>query len=216
VGVLKKTHTSDDLAVFVDLKTAWVIEGLMHGHEDLSRARDPQLILKKDGDNITGSAKVYEYMEITDENIGSFHFHGDPSGYPITAVIAIPIDEKSGTILRGRFLGEGETLQIIRPSEVVDTLLENIFRIKNVLDAVIVVVGFGTLIAIVLVFALSLRLRQREIETIFRIGCRRMTIARLMVAEILIIVIMSSVVCTLLISAVAHYDSMLVRTLFIR
>jgi len=216
VGVLKKTHTSDDLAVFIDLKTAWVIQGLMHGHQDLSKVKDPQLILKKDEGNITGSPKVFEYMEITEDNIESFHFHGDSSEYPITAVIAVPFDEKSGTILRGRYLGEEESNQIIRPSEVVDTLLENIFRIKNVLDAVIVVVGFGTFIAIILVFALSLRLRQREIETIFRIGCRRMTIARLMAAEIFIILVVSAAICTVLLAVVAHYDSMLVRILFIR
>jgi putative ABC transport system permease protein len=216
VGVLERTHTSDDLGVFVDLKTAWVIQGLMHGHRDLSKAKDPALILKQDEGNITGSPKVFEYMEITEDNLDSFHFHGDPSEFPLSAVIAVPFDEKSGTILRGRFLGEGETLQIIRPAEVVDTLLENIFRIKNVLDAVIVVVGFGTFIAIILVFALSLRLRRREIETIFRIGCRRMTIARLMAAEILIILAMSTAVCAVLLAAVAHYDSMLVRILFIR
>ncbi len=216
VGVLKKTHTSDDLAVFIDLKTAWVIQGLMHGHQDLSKVKDPQLILKKDEGNITGSPKVFEYMEITEDNIESFHFHGDSSEYPITAVIAVPFDEKSGTILRGRYLGEEESNQIIRPSEVVDTLLENIFRIKNVLDAVIVVVGFGTFIAIILVFALSLRLRQREIETVFRIGCRRMTIARLMAAEIFIILVVSAAICAVLLAVVAHYDSMLVRILFIR
>ncbi len=216
VGVLKKTHTSDDLAVFIDLKTAWVIQGLMHGHQDLSKVKDPQLILKKDEGNITGSPKVFEYMEITEDNIESFHFHGDSSEYPITAVIAVPFDEKSGTILRGRYLGEEESNQIIRPSEVVDTLLENIFRIKNVLDAVIVVVGLGTFIAIILVFALSLRLRQREIETVFRIGCRRMTIARLMAAEIFIILVVSAAICAVLLAVVAHYDSMLVRILFIR
>ena len=216
VGVLEKTHTSDDLAVFIDLKTAWVIQGLMHGHQDLSRVKDPQLILKQDEGNITGSPKVFEYMEITEDNIESFHFHGDPSGYPITAVIAVPFDEKSGTILRGRYLGEEESYQIIRPAEVVDTLLENIFRIKNVLDGVIVVVGFGTFIAIILVFSLSLRLRQREIETIFRIGCRRMTIARLMAAEIFIILAVSAATCAVLLAVVAHYDSMLVRILFIR
>ena len=36
-GVLEKSHTSDDLAVFVDLKTAWVIQGLGHGHEDVTK-----------------------------------------------------------------------------------------------------------------------------------------------------------------------------------
>ncbi len=216
VGVLEKSYTSDDLAVFVDLKTAWVMQGLVHGHEDLSRVKDPQLILERDEKNITGSPKVYEYTEISDENIGDFHFHGDPATAPITAVLAVPNDEKSGTILRGRYLSEGEMHQIVKPSEVIDTLLQNIFRIKNVLDAVIVVVGFGTIIAIVLVFALSLRLRQREIQTIFKIGCRRMTIARLIAAEISIIVLFSAVICVALLLLVGRYDNDLVRTLFIR
>ena len=35
VGVLKPSHTPDDLAVFVDVKTAWVVQGLVHGHQDL-------------------------------------------------------------------------------------------------------------------------------------------------------------------------------------
>ena len=43
-GVLGKSHTADDLAVFVDLKTAWVIEGLGHGHNDVTRLTDPTLI----------------------------------------------------------------------------------------------------------------------------------------------------------------------------
>jgi putative ABC transport system permease protein len=37
VGVLKPAGTPDDLAVFVDVKTTWVIVGLAHGHQDLSR-----------------------------------------------------------------------------------------------------------------------------------------------------------------------------------
>ena len=65
--------------------------------------------------NITGSPKVYEYTEITEDNIEEFHFHGDPTATPITAVIAVPFDEKSGTILRGRYLGEEESHQIVKP-----------------------------------------------------------------------------------------------------
>ena len=82
--------------------------------------------------------------------------------------------------------------------DVIDGLLQNIFRIKNVLDAVIVIVGFATVLAMVLVFALSLRLRQREINTIFKLGCSRMTIARLMGAEIGMIIVMSGLLCLLL------------------
>ena len=36
VGVLAPTGTADDEAVFVDLKTAWVIAGLAHGHTDVT------------------------------------------------------------------------------------------------------------------------------------------------------------------------------------
>jgi putative ABC transport system permease protein len=134
VGILKKSHTPDDLAVFVDLKTTYIIQGLVHGHTDLWKVTDPSLILSKDDQNITGSPKVYEYTEVTEENIDEFHYHGDPSTAPITAVIAVPFDEKSGTILRGRFMGAEEIYQIVKPQEVIDTLLANIFRIKNVLE----------------------------------------------------------------------------------
>jgi putative ABC transport system permease protein len=216
VGVFNKSHTSDDLAVFVDLKTAWVIQGLGHGHEDVTKLQDPTLVLKRTAKNVAATAKLYQHSEITDKNIDSFHFHGDLAQYPITAVVVVPHDDKSGTILRGRYLNREETRQIVKPADVIDGLLENIFRIKNVLDAVISVVAFATVLAIILVFALSLRLRQREIQTIFKLGCRRATIARLLSAEILIIVLMSGVFCGALIVLVNQFSNDLVRMLFIR
>ena len=216
VGVLEKSHTSDDLAVFVDLKTAWIIQGLGHGHQDVTKLRDPTLVLKRTERNVAATAKLYQHTEITDENIDSFHFHGDISKYPITAVIAVPHDDKSGTILRGRYLSREEMRQIVRPESVIDGLLQNIFRIKNVLDAVISVVALATVFAIILVFALSLRLRQREIETIFKLGCSRMTIARLLTAEIFIIVVISGVLCGTMMFMVDRFSNDLVRMLFIR
>jgi putative ABC transport system permease protein len=215
-GILEKSHTSDDLAVFVDLKTAWIIQGLGHGHEDVTRIEDPTLVLKRTETNVAATAKLYHYTEITEKNMDSFHFHGDLSSYPITAVIAVPYDTKSGTILRGRYLSEEEAHQIAKHKDVIEGLLQNIFRIKNVLDAVISVVALGTILAIVLVFALSLRLRQREIETIFKLGCSRLTIVRLVGAEILIIVLSSAVICAALILAVNYYANDIVRMLFIR
>jgi putative ABC transport system permease protein len=216
VGVLEKSHTSDDLAVFADLKTAWIIQGLGHGHQDVTKLQDPTLVLKRTEKNVAATAKLYQHTEITDENIDSFHFHGDISKYPITAVIAVPYDDKSGTILRGRYLSQEEMQQIVWPENVIDGLLQNIFQIKNVLDAVISVVALATILAIILVFALSLRLRQREIQTIFKLGCSRMTIARLLTAEILIIVIMSGVLCGAMIFLVDQFSNDLVRMLFIR
>ncbi|MCZ6771738.1 MAG: ABC transporter permease, partial [Proteobacteria bacterium] len=93
VGVLEPAYTADDLAVFVDLKTAWIIEGLSHGHEDLAATKDPSLIIERSDDNITANAKVFEFTEINQQNLESFHAHGDPSSYPITAAITVPEDD---------------------------------------------------------------------------------------------------------------------------
>ncbi len=84
------------------------------------------------------------------------------------------------------------------------------------MDAVISVVALATILAIILVFALSLRLRQREIQTIFRLGCRRATIVRLLAAEIFIIVVISGIFCGALIFLVNQLSNDLVRMLFIR
>jgi putative ABC transport system permease protein len=215
-GVLTKSHTSDDLAVFVDIKTAWVIQGLGHGHQDVTMLKDPTLVLKRTKGNVAATAKLFHYTEITPKNIDSFHFHGDTVNYPITAAIVVPHDAKSETILRGRYLNKDEIHQIVKPEDVIDGLLQNIFRIKNVLDAVISVVALATILAVVLVFALSFRLRQREIQTIFKIGSSRLTIVRLFAAEILIIVSMSAVICGTFSFVVDVYANSLVRMLFIR
>jgi putative ABC transport system permease protein len=215
-GVLEKSHTPDDLAVFVDLKTAWIIKGLMHGHQDVTKTTDKTVILKQTENNVAANAKLFHYADINEENRDEFHFHGDPSTYPITAVIAVPYNAKSGTILRGRYLEKEEPLQIVVPEDVIDGLLQNIFRIKNVLDSVISLVGLATVLAIILVFALSLRLRQREIQTIFKLGCRKSTVARLLGAEIFIIMLGSGVICGLLMFVVNITANDLVRSLFIR
>jgi putative ABC transport system permease protein len=216
VGVLLRSHTPDDLAVFVDVKTAWVVQGLVHGHEDLVRARDPMVVIGRTDANVVAGAKLVQYNEITGENIDRFHFHGDPDEYPLSAVIVVPGDDKSGTTLRGRYLEGEHRHQLVVPETVIDGLLANIFRIKNVLDAVILVLGIATLLALALVFALSLRLREREIHTVFRIGGSRLTIARLLGAEIAIIVAASAVLCAVVVVAVNQYSGDLVRTLFIR
>lgn len=214
-GVLAPSHSADDLAVFVDIPTAWVIDGLGHGHQDVAKTTDSSVILKKEKNNVTANAKLMQYTEITEANIDSFHLHGDPASFPLTAVLVVPYDEKSGTILQGRYLGNETPYQIVQPKEVIDTLMANIFKIRNVLDAVIMLVGIATLLALVLVFSLSLRLREKEIEVIFKLGCSRATIARLLGAEIMIIILISAVFCGGFMALVHYYDQELVRNLFI-
>lgn len=215
VGVLRRAHTPDDLAVFVDLKTAWVVQGLVHGHEDLALNDDPAVVIDRSKDNVVASAKLLEYTEITEENIDRFHFHGDPQQYPLSAVLVVPNDDKSGAILQGRYLEDQRVFQMAVPRTVIDGLLANIFRIKDVLDAVVLLVGLATVLALVLVFALSIRLRQREIRTVFRIGGSRTTIVALLGAEIAIIAAASVFLCAVAMFAVNRFSDELVRVLFI-
>ena len=130
-------------------------------------------------------------------------------------MLAVPYDEKSGTILQGRYLEKETPYQVVLPNEVIDTLMANIFKIRNVLDAVIMLVGTATLLALLLVFSLSLRLCEKELEIIFKLGCSRATISRLLGAEILIIALISGTLCVGLLALVAQYDQTLVRNLFI-
>lgn len=214
-GVLSATHSADDLAVLVDVQTAMVIQGLAHGHEDLARSTDPTVIIERTETSVKANAKLVEFNEITADNIDSFHPHGDAAEFPITGIIALPYDDKSGTLLRGRYLETSAPLQVVRPGEVIDTLIDNIFRIRNVLDAVILMVGIATFLALLLVFALSLKLRQREMDTNFRLGCSRATIVRLMFSEIVIITAISASLCAVSLLVIVQYAQPIVRALFV-
>lgn len=214
-GVLAKANSADDQAVFVDIMTAWVIHGLGHGHQDLTSTTDSSVILKKDKSNVTANAKLMQYVEITDQNVDSFHLHGNPTKFPLTAVLTIPYDDKSATIFQGRYLNNDTPYQIVKPKEVIDTLMDNIFKIRNVLDAIIVLVGSSTMLALILVFSLSLRLREQELDINFKLGCSRATTIRILGAEILIIALASGLACIFLMAFVLHYDQELVRSLIL-
>lgn len=212
-GILAATGTADDRAVLVDIRTSWIIEGLAHGHQDLADTQDASIVLDRSTDSVTANAKLTHYNEVTADNVAGFHFHGDPGEHPLTAVIAVPRDPRAGTILQGRYLDPGQPLQIVRPAEVIDTLLATIFRIGRVLNAAIGLVGVATVLALALVFALSLRLRQRELATNFRIGCSRATTVRLLAAEIVLIAGLSALLVAAVLAVVAHYDHLFVRYL---
>ena len=198
VGVLQPTGTPDDLAVFVDVKTAWVIAGLAHGHEDLSQAEAQGGILRKQDNTIVANASVMQYNEITAENASSFHFHGDPANFPITSIIAVPKNEKSSTMLQGRYLGDQELVQILRPASVMDDLLQTILTVRRYILLAVGVIAIATLASMALVFMLSLQLRRREMETIIKIGGSRMRIVALVATEVLTVIAAGSVLAILL------------------
>ena len=211
-GVLEASDSPDDRAIFVDIKTAWVIDGIGHGHTDLVKTKDSSLILKKNAKQVVASAAVNQYQEITDENIDGFHFHGDSAKFPITAVIVLPSSQKSATILKGRY-DQSPNRQMVVPREVVAELMGIVFEIKKFFNANFVLVGFGTFLFIILVVMLSLRIRKREMQTLFRIGCSRMIVLQLQVCELSLILMMSVTISTLIIVTLSKFAPDLVKML---
>jgi putative ABC transport system permease protein len=173
VGVVQPTHTPDDRSIFVDVNTAWIIAGLGHGHEDVGRATDAQVRLEQRANHVVANAKLVHYTEITTENIDTYHLHGDLASLPLTAILAVPYDHKSGMPLRGRYVEEMSPTQLVIPAEVIERLMRHIFKVKRIFDALFAVVSVAMLLAVVMVMTLSLRFRQVEMDTIFKLGCCR-------------------------------------------
>src|SRR6056297_2970967 len=108
-------------------------------------------------------SSVVQYQRITEENIESFHFHGSQDGFPASAVIVVPNDTRSATILKGRYLDSEGAAQLIEPAGVIQGLVDRIFRIKSLLDVVTSIIAIAAFAAIGLAVFLSYRLRAREI-----------------------------------------------------
>ena len=149
------------------------MQGLGHGHEDLTVSTDPELVMGERDGMVVGTAKVREFVEITDENRDSFHFHGSISQMPVDAAIVVPFDARSETIAFARAETGRLPIQMVRSVQVVDDLLVETFRIRRIMLVVLGTVAVGTLLLVGVVMALSVRVRATEIETMHLIGCGR-------------------------------------------
>jgi putative ABC transport system permease protein len=213
VGVLAPAGTPDDEAVFADLKTAWVIEGLAHGHMDMTAPEAESGVLAREEDNVVANASVLSYTEITPDNVDSFHFHGDPEGFPVDAVVVVPRDHKSGVVLRGRYQEPGQSVQMVVPRAVVDDLVDTMFSVRNAMLAVSVGLALATIATAVLVFALSVRLRRREIETMRKIGASRRRVRAILACEVLLVVVASLLIAGALTALVSRFGSVVLAVL---
>ena len=215
VGILEPSFSPDDNAIFVDIKTSWVIQGLGHGHQDLANKSALGQILKKDGDNLVANASVKQYNEITADNIDSFHFHGDNSQRPISAIIPVVANTKSAALLLGRYQQERNDVQIVRSQQVINELLDTVFTVRDYIVVGIAVVAVATAIIAVLVFFLSLRLRQGERFTLARIGASRGQIIVLMATEVITVMLLSATLSALLVVLTNRYGMQLLQQLLL-
>lgn len=220
VGVLAPTGTPDDAALFVDLKTAWIIEGLGHGHEDAEKLGDEARLpvsQEREGEADEGAgavrlnASVVQYNEVTEENVDDFHFHGDLSDYPVTAAIVTPSDAKGQAILKGRYAQPGG-LQLISPREEMDELFATVFSVQDLVIGLLGATGLGTLAIGALVFLLSNRLRSAEFRHLLHLGAAPFAVRALVLFEAGFVVLCSILVSALGLFAINGLAPVLVRT----
>ena len=152
-GVLPPTGLPEDRAVLVDLGTIWILEGLAHGHQEAASI-DSSLILGETEDHVAFSPALIPYLEVTEENLASFHFHGEDEDLPLTAVLVFPDRDKDRTILKAKW-GHHDICQIVEPTDVVDELLSFVFRIKAIVDGLALFLGLSTAALTSLVMLLS-------------------------------------------------------------
>lgn len=228
-GILSRSDAADDDVIFCHLETAWIIAGIGHGHHQPEiQDREKELSTSSDTPSVSaaGSAPVQpasaeqgehphtsenleRLSEITDESLGSFHFHGNRNTYPLTAIIVLPDSQRSATLLEGKYLAPEELCQVVIPSQVVSDLLLVVARVQQLLDAVSMLLGIATLILLVLVMWLSLRLRAAEMRTLRLLGAGSWSIAQIMVVELAMIVVVSLLTAfTLSIALVYNLDAM--------
>ena len=210
VGILAPSYSPDDEAIFVDLKTAWIIEGIGHGHQDLTRPEAVGAVLESEGDRIVANASLVQYNEITPDNIDSFHFHGNTAALPLTAVLPIPRSDKARVLIMGRYQAH-ESLQILEPRAVIDQLLDTVFAVQRYVLLAMVMVAVATAAVVLLVFLLSWRARQREQDTLYRLGGSKSAIAALMLSEVVMVLGAALVLAAVLIVLTNWFGGSLLR-----
>ena len=186
-AVLAPNNSADDNAVFVNLNTAWVIAGIGHGHDDQNSTHLSTVLVKK-------------HLEFTPENVGSFHFHGDPKSFPLTAIIASPEDDKSMAMTLSHYQ-HNDRLQALKSLKTVHEMMGMVARVRQFLDSNYVLITTAMLALLGLIITLSRKIRQKEMETLFLLGCSQRKIAELQIYELLIL-LSASIAVTLVLTTI--------------
>ena len=90
-------------------------------------------------------------------------------------------------------------------------LNQNCPKYWQIFDIIFTVVSAAMLLAIVLIMVLSLRLRQPEIETMYKLGCSRLKMAELVTAEFGAIVLMSLILTAGLTVVTLHWREAIIH-----
>lgn len=184
VGILQPQNGQDDRAFFADVKTIWALDGIFHGHEEVTTKNS--LNPNAEGENLEATAAIFMFSEITDKTRAGFHLHGDVGGLPISSVAVFPPNQEKHDLLLGEY-ALSEKYQAVRPVKVVESILEIVLRIQQGLSVYFTAIFLSTMAFFVLVLVLSLQLRREELQLMRRIGGSKKTIRSMILAQVSII-----------------------------
>ena len=210
-GVLAPTGTPDDDVIFTDLKTAWIMDGIGHGHANpvasAEQARRLQAekgkknpddaVLFLEAGEVVYNSRLKKYNEVTPGNIQSFHFHGDPAEFPVSALILLPADYEEEVLALSRINLSGD-MQAVRPAAVVQEILGILLDVKRVFDGFSLLLLVSTAAFMVLVLSLQVRQRRGEMIILYRIGGGRHAVEALLAMEVGVLLAVSALLAVLL------------------
>lgn len=196
VGILEPTGTEDDHMIFSDLKTGWIMAGYFHGHESPQDLGD-DYILSEEPDVTQMRQNVITYTEVNQDNLASFHFHGDPDELPLTAVIVIPQDERAKVITAGRYNAQ-DRYGAYRPNTVMQEFFGIVFAVNRIFNSYFILVMTAVVCFISIIVLFSARLRKDEFQTIKTLGGSRFMVMKLYLCEYSILLLSALLLAGLL------------------
>jgi putative ABC transport system permease protein len=170
-GILKETSSPDDHVVFTSLNTAWTVHGLGHAH--------PEELDKPDLSR--------SFIEINEETMKTFHFHGNQDDYPLSAVLLKAKSAQDEAFLLGKASVSGDIV-ILNPRDGLQSFLKMLFQLDSLFFIILILVLVIIVTLLLLVLFLNLKLRRQEKTLFDRLGTERMFFARLVAAEWIILI----------------------------
>ena len=152
------------------------------------------------------------YLEINEANVGTFHFHGLRSTYPVTACVVLPEDTRAETLLLGQYATTSESLvMLVQPLGVIQGVLDSVLRVRNLVLAGLLLVTAACLLLVIFIFSLTFRLRHSEFDSLAKIGASRGLVFGIYACEIGVVLVVGALMGVTMAMLTSQADQYLIR-----
>ena len=147
-GILAESNTPNDHAIFTNLETSWVLEGIGHSHHP-------------DEENDVDSSVT----DLSSGTLKHLHFHGDPNSFPLTGAIIFPEDDINKAKLLALSLNNKIALTIVDPVAQIQEVYEKLSNIDTFFKFLffMMLTALTLVIGILIFQAANLRSKEKEI-----------------------------------------------------